>query len=130
MNRDTLFNECENVIKFGENNGGYYYHPDSGSVIFFSFKHKGIQSELDNSRRRIFLSQFNIENYNGPYPLQKINSEQLFLVNTGHPEYEMLFKMTLDEKNKTIKLKLDKNPELGADLISQEEIDGLELQIL
>lgn len=134
MNND-IFNNYLNdnqVIKFrNSNNGGYFLHSETKSVIYFGFFHGDITNSISGTtpKKRIFFNVFNLTNYQGQQSLSELKSKQYFLVNANDPEFAILFKVTINEQMSSIKLSLEKYPKLGKELITDDEKNGIELTL-
>lgn len=118
------------IIKFSGWQGGHYLHSDTNAVVFFAFFHVGITNYIHGHReKRIIFDTFSLNNYQGPFPLPHIISEQYFLVNSNYPDFAMLFKVTIDGDVRTAKLTLEEYPEHLDSIITDEERIGIELKI-
>lgn len=132
MDKETFENykQAKEVIKLGEQHAGYFLHPDTDSVIFIAFFHKGIRiNTYGDSENRILFDMFDSKNYQGPLPLPDILSEQHVLVNADHQDYAMLFKIHINKQTCSAKLTLEKLPEFGNSIITDQERNGIELTL-
>ena len=125
---DEYYNNV-NVIKFNNLEGGLFYNKENEIIILFSFFHTGLNSIWrDAPNKRIDFQIYKSQIYTGPKPLYKIENEKLFLVNSKHPDFGILFKSTIDKEKNIARIELVELPELGTSLITDEEKNGLEVK--
>ncbi len=68
----------DDVIKFGQRQTEFFKHVETNTAIEFLFFHDGIEEYISgNPLKRINFKIFDFDNYQGPFPLNKVNSEQL-----------------------------------------------------
>lgn len=65
------------------------------------------------------------DNYQGPWPLKEIENNTDILVNADYLDFSILFTLSVDSIERRLIVKLTELPELGVNIITHEEIDGI-----
>lgn len=121
------FNNDKSVYKFGGWHGEFFLNDENNIIIGFVFLHKGYKFNTSSSEKRIIYEVIKTESYQGGKPLKRISNEALFLVNVDHPAFSILFKSSIDSKNRIAKLELIEPPKSGLSLLSKEEKEGISI---
>ncbi len=122
---DNFVND-KTVIKLNDGGDLYYFH-DEKLIIIFAYIYSGLVANKAQTKR-IFLSAFPLCNLIRDVPLpQKVEIVTKFLVNFSHEAYAMVFELVVDTFNKKASINLIEEPEMGEDLITQEEKKGIQI---
>lgn len=93
-------------------------------VISFHFSHKAIFPSTNKEHSRIIFKPYKLQNYQAPIPDNYIEDELFVLVNKDLPNYSVLYRVVID--NKSAKLEMVQKPLFGLELLSNDEIQGIE----
>ncbi len=117
------------AIKFLQWSGQYFFFEPENLVIGFFFMHRGYpKNYFSDPDRRIILSVLPRGNLNIDIPLKSIEDTTKIMVNSDHPDYALTFLLTIDIGNRKVKVIINDMPELGKSIITNEEINGIEIE--
>jgi hypothetical protein len=111
-----------NAIKLNEGPALFEYTEEQ-ILIAFCFDHT---KSLDR-KKRIFLSVIRNENLLVGLEADRIKSKTLLLVNYLTPLYACAFELTIDRNKKSVTILLQDVPQLGENLVTKEEREGIEV---
>ena len=123
-----LYYKClanQDITKFGEWQGRHFLNKENNIEILFIFLHRGFPQSWHMENTRIILEVYKTKTLIPEVPKKAIENETLILVNADTMDFSSLFKLTIDSKNKEVKVIMVEEPIQGKSIISEEEKKGL-----
>lgn len=107
----------------------YFKDPTDTIAIFFCFCYYGLDSSHKTiPDKRISLKKYLVKDLIPEIKLQTFSDQLVILVNADTFEYALSYELILDEKKRTIELRLLDLPNMAEHFITQEEKEGITIE--
>jgi hypothetical protein len=117
---ETLIEDSE-IVKITDLDGHYFLSPNGSYVFCVFFSHMGYPA----LGKRLLINLFPSKNINKEITLIHLDqSELIILVNSHEIYYAYTYKLSLNEYEGLIKVIVQDYPELGSNLITEDEKNG------
>jgi len=118
------------VIKLNTQSCIYLHSKEADMVIGVFFMHSGFpRHNFFDTNERILLDIFRKAVLTKNFPVLSIIDERKILANADHPNYALTYKVKVNEDDRSATIKIEDYPELGEELITMDEVEGLTKQI-
>jgi len=118
--------EDRSVAKINTIGGGIFKDQKDEVAIQFLFMHAGdLACHTLPPKKRIFLSAFPYKNLIKEIQAYPIRDNIIILANADTFEYSLTYLLSIDSAERTIKVKILDEPNVGDRFITQEEVNGI-----